>query len=158
MRLATVILVFSVLAAVRVDSAEVAIVVNRSNPISEQALKELVAIFEQRQQFWKTGERIHLILQESARPEKQIILRKVYRKGDEELKKYWLMKVFKGEIAGVPTTLSSNEAVKRFVRQVPNAIGFVDATTVDETVKVLRIEGLLPGDPGYPLSDRLDDT
>jgi hypothetical protein len=41
--------------------------------------------------------------------------------------------------------------MKRFVREVPNAIGFLDVSAVDGSVKVLRINGKLPGEPGYPL-------
>ena len=132
-------------------AAELAIVVNTNNPVDGQSLRELRAVFEQQRQFWKTGERIHLLLQESGRPEKQVMLSVVYDRGDEELKKFWLMRIFKGEIPAMPTTLSSNEAVKRFVNQVPNAIGFIDAATVDDSVKILRIDGKLPGDPDYAL-------
>jgi hypothetical protein len=30
-------------------------------------------------------------------------------------------------------------------------VAFIDARTADATVKVLKIHGALPGDPGYPL-------
>ena len=39
----------------------------------------------------------------------------------------------------------------RFIFNAPGAIGYVRADQVDGTTKVLRIDGLLPGDPKYPL-------
>ena len=120
----------AVSAGLHLAAAEVAIVVHKDNPVSELSMKELVSLFEQRQQFWKSGQKVHLVLLESARPEKRVVLREVYHKGDEELKRYWLMMVFKGELAGIPLTLGSNEEVKRYVRQEPNAIGFIAYFTV----------------------------
>jgi hypothetical protein len=68
------------------------------------------------------------------------------------LKKFWLQKMFKGEIASFPKTLSSAGSVKQFVGKVPNAISFLDSSLADAGVKVLRVDGKLPGEPGYPLS------
>jgi hypothetical protein len=41
--------------------------------------------------------------------------------------------------------------VLRFVFNVPGAIGYARASEVDSTVKVLRVDGLLPGEDGYGL-------
>lgn len=138
-------------------AGEVAIVVNKDNPINELSLKDLTAIFELRQQFWKEGGKISVIIQESGRAERAVMLSQVYKRTDEELKKFWLGRMFKADISALPTTLSSNESVKRFVQKAPGAIGFMDADAVDGTVKVLRVEGLSPKQEGYPLrSDKRD--
>ncbi len=50
-----------------------------------------------------------------------------------------------------PKTLVSNNGVLRFVYNVPGAIGYVRARDVDASVKTLRIDGRLPGEPGYLL-------
>jgi hypothetical protein len=41
--------------------------------------------------------------------------------------------------------------VQEGVRGNPGAIGYVYMNDVKSGVKVLRIGGLLPGEPGYPL-------
>ena len=61
--------------------------------------------------------------------------------------------MFREELSYFPQVLSSDEAIKRFVAQAANAIGFIDASSVDDHVKVLRIEGKLPAEAGYALSD-----
>jgi ABC-type phosphate transport system substrate-binding protein len=42
--------------------------------------------------------------------------------------------------------------VLKFVASVPNAIGYVDASSADPNVRVLKIDGRAPGDPGYELT------
>ena len=50
-----------------------------------------------------------------------------------------------------PKTLSTPVGVRKFIFNVPGAIGFLRASDVDATVKVLRIDELLPEDRGYKL-------
>ena len=40
---------------------------------------------------------------------------------------------------------------RRFIFNVPGAIGFVRAAEADATVKIVRVNGHAPGDPQYPL-------
>jgi ABC-type phosphate transport system substrate-binding protein len=94
-------------------------------------------------------------MRESGAAEKTLVLEKIYKMQEDELKRYWLGKLYRGEIPAFPKTLGSNEAVKRFVAQVPNAIGFIDSAFIDPSVKVLRIDGRAPGENGYPLSEGL---
>jgi ABC-type phosphate transport system substrate-binding protein len=133
---------------------EIAVIVNKDNSTDAVSFRDLSKIFRQEKQYWEDGKRIYLILQEAGSPEKEIVLQRLYKMKGEELKQFWLIKMFRGEITSFPKTFSSNEAVKRFVSEVPNAIGFIDASSADETVKVLRLDGKLPRDAGYVLSSR----
>jgi ABC-type phosphate transport system substrate-binding protein len=133
---------------------EVAVIVNRENPIDDLTYDQLVKIFKQDKRHWNDGRPIYLIMQEAGSPEKELVLKKVFKMDQEALKKFWLTRIFRGEIPSFPKTLSSNAAVRRFVGQVAVAIGFIDASTADETVKVLRIDGKMPGEKGYLLGDR----
>jgi ABC-type phosphate transport system substrate-binding protein len=133
---------------------DLAIIVSKEASVSGLSFPELVKVFKQEKQYLEGGGRIYLVMRESGAKEKEIILKKVYKMDEDELKKFWLGKVYRGEIPAFPKTLGSNEAVKRFVSKVPNAVGFVDAAFVDDSVKVLRIDGRGPGESGYPLSDR----
>jgi len=135
----------------------IAVIVNRENATDEVSFEDLVKIFKQERQYWKGGKKIYLVIQEGGATEKEVALKKIYKMNDVELKKFWLAKLYKGEISSFPKTLGSNEAVKRFVSQVPNAIGFIDSFFVDESIKVLRIDGRLPKDKGYILTDRVRD-
>lgn len=149
-------LAVSLCAFASASAGEVAVIVNRSNPTETVSLQELVKIFKQEKQQWDHGMRIYLVMREAGAAEKQVILKKVYGMTDEELKKFWLGKLFREEIGAFPQTVGSVEGMKRFVSQAPNAIGFIDASALDDSVKPLRIEGKLPGQSGYPLTDSGD--
>ena len=132
---------------------DLAIIVSKENLTNEISFQDLVKIFKQERQYWDEGRKIYLIMPETGNPEKAAVLRKIYKMEDQELKKFWIGKLFRQEISSFPKTLSSNESIKRFVNQVPNAIGIIDQAAVDNRVKVLRIDGKLPGESGYALSE-----
>lgn len=135
-------------------AADIAVVVNKENPTDDISFKELVKIFKQEKQYWKGGKKIYLILQEEGSHEKEIVLKKIYKMSATDLKKFWLTRIFREEISSFPRTLSSNTAVKQFVSQIPNAIGYIDASYVDESLKALRINGKSFGEKGYALSEK----
>ena len=130
---------------------EVAIIVNKENPINELTFRELTALFELQQQFWKSGDRVHVVIQQAGRPERHVMLKTVYHRTDEGLNKYWLNRMFKAEITDLPQIESSAEEAKQEVAKRVNAISFIDAAKVDDSVKVLRIDGLFPGAEKYRL-------
>lgn len=131
---------------------EVAIIGNKEITIDNISSKELVDIFKQEKQYLG-NKKIYLIMLESGSREKKIMLKKIYSMTEEELKKLWLFKMFGGEITGFPKVFASNEAVKSFVSRVSNAIGFINADFLDDSVKVFRVDNKLPSDTGYLLID-----
>lgn len=133
-------------------AADVAIVVHPDNPESNLRSEELARILRQEQRRWKTGRPIYLVFQGSGSPSREIVLRRVFRMNDIELKQFWLTKLYRGEIAAFPHVASSDAAVRRLVGLALQALGFLDASAVDGTVKVLRIDGKLPGQAGYSLA------
>ncbi len=157
MRRALILIFLALLAPLSSDAgypADIAVIVNKDNPTSEVSFRDLVKIFKQEKQYWGDGKKIYLVLQEARSSEKAIVLERLYKMNGEELKQFWLIKMYRGEITSFPKTFSSNVAVKRFISEVPNAIGFIDASFVDESVKVLRLDGKLPREAGYILGDK----
>lgn len=132
-------------------AGDVALVVHPTNPSSDVTWAEVLAIFRGDQQHWKGGRKIYLILLEAGSTEREVMLKRVYRMTDGELKQFWLGKLYRGEIAAFPRVAASGGAARRIVAQAPNALAFIDSSAADDTVKVLRIGGRLPGDPGYRL-------
>jgi len=143
--------VFAVLFLISACQAkDVAIVVNKANPITELSLQDLRQIFKAERQFWD-GKKIHLLMREEGAWEKEIILKKVYTMSDEELKKFWLGKIFRGEVTTFPQIISSPLMINKLIQNLAGAIGFLDSQAVDANVKVIKIEGRLPGQEGYAL-------
>ncbi|HEY6554289.1 MAG TPA: hypothetical protein VI669_13110 [Vicinamibacteria bacterium] len=146
------------LSAVTGSAADVAVIVHPSNPQSDVSTSDLVQILKMERQHWGAGGRIYVVLQESGTPEKELVLKKLYRMKDAELKRHYLGKLYRGEIASFPRIAHSNAAARRLVSLAQNAISFVDAGSVDATVKVLRIDRKRPGEPGYVLGARTDEA
>jgi hypothetical protein len=90
-------------------------------------------------------------MREQGRAERAAALRLIYRTREQEFNRYFLNIKFTGETLEEPKLLSSVDGMLKFVFNVPGAIGYVRASEVDSSVKVLRIEGLAPGQPGYKL-------
>jgi ABC-type phosphate transport system substrate-binding protein len=151
--LAVLLLVLPVLPAGGAPATtEVAVIVNPANPTREISLRDLEKILKAEKLYWEDGKKVYLVLLESGSAEKEIIREKLLRMPESEVKKSLLAKLFRGEITALPKTLSSRASVLKFVASVPNAIGYVDASSADPNVRVLKIDGRAPGDPGYELT------
>lgn len=145
-------LLFLLLAVYPCLAREIAVVVNKANPAQELTLAELGRIFKLDRQYWD-GERVHILMRESGSWEKEIILKKVYKMTNEELNVFWLGKVFRGEISTIPVALGSEGMIKKLVNNTSGAVSFIDSRIVDDNVKVIKVEGKLPGQENYPLKE-----
>ena len=132
---------------------EIAVIVNKANAIEDVSSRELAAIFKMKKKFWNDGNPIYLVMQGPGSPEKEAILKAIYKMDEQELKKFWLTEIFQGTVTSFPKVIVSNQSVKAFVQQAPNALGYIDASYIDGSVKVLRVDGKLPGEDGYKLAD-----
>lgn len=128
-----------------------AIVVNRSNPIDDLTSAELRKIFLGNRSHWANGRRITLVMREPGESERNTIIREVCGMTEDQLKNHFLHGLYTGEILVSPKTLSSPMGVRKFIFNVPGAIGYLRVGDVDATVKVLRIDELMPDDKGYKL-------
>lgn len=126
-----------------------AVIVNRSNPLESVSLAELRKIFLAERNHWPDGHRITIVMQEPGQPERKTVLRDIYRMNETDFTRYFLHKAFTGEALSAPKTLASSTGVRKFVFNVPGAIGYVRASEVDATVKAIRVDGRLPGEKGY---------
>lgn len=133
-------------------AADVAIVVHPDNPVASLSAEELGRILRQEQRRWREGSSIYLVFQGSGSPAREVVLRHLFRMSDVELKQFWLGKLYRGEIAAFPRVVHSDGAVKRLVALAPHALGFIDSAAADGTVKVVRVNGRLPGQAGYLLA------
>jgi ABC-type phosphate transport system substrate-binding protein len=133
------------------DSEPLAIVVNRSNPLTEISLADLRRVFRGQRSRWSNGKRVTLVMRDPGAPERDAILQSLYGVQEADYRRTYLQAVFSGEATDAPKTLASTNGVLRFVYNVPGAIGYVRARDVDASVKVIRVDGRLPGEAGYRL-------
>lgn len=116
--------------------AEIAVVVNVS-VFSEGVTKDDIAnVFLKRIKDLPIGGALTPIDQRDALNVKQEFYLKVTGKNPNQLNAYWSRLMFTGK--GVPPqTVRNDDEVLNAVRANPGFVGYIDATKVDDTVKVL---------------------
>ncbi len=132
-----------------------AIVVNPKNPTTNVTLPHLRSVFFGESRWWPNRTRVTLATMRRGTPERQTVLRVIYKMDDQDLDRYFLYQRFKGEASTPTTTLRSSADVKKFVVSTPGALGYLRLSDVDDSVKIVRVNGLLPEDDGYPLRLRV---
>ena len=136
----------------RIDSHQaLAIIVNRSNPVENLSFEELRKTFLGERSRWPNGHRVVVTMMDSGNSERDTILRKVYDMNENGYRDYFFRGTYTGDISASPKTLSSPIILRKFVFNTPGAIGYLGASDVDESVKVVSIDGRLPEDLDYKL-------
>jgi ABC-type phosphate transport system substrate-binding protein len=128
-----------------------AIVVHRANPVDRLTTTELRRIFMLETQTWPHGRRITVVLREKGQPERDEAIRIICGLSAANYERHLLLQTFRGTVTRGPRSIQSANGMLRFVFNTPGAIGYVPADQVDDTVKTVAIDGLLPGDAKYPL-------
>jgi len=134
-----------------VPSNDVAIVVNPDVPINDLSLADVRKIFMGDRQYWTPNLRITLLIRAPIAHERDVVLKTIYHMTEAEFRQYWIGKIFRAEAVSGPKIVYSNEMAIDLVASIPGCIAFVDASKVPPNVKVVKTNGLLPGEPGYPL-------
>ena len=135
-----------------------AVIVNPKNPITNLSFNELRSHLRLDQQFWPDKERVELFLRPDDSPEMGILLEQAYRMSADELDKFWIGKIFRGEIRAKPKVTPNAKATLSRVLKVRGALGVVLAGESTTGARVLTIDGKRPGEPGYPLFEKADGS
>jgi ABC-type phosphate transport system substrate-binding protein len=131
---------------------EIAVIVNKSNPVEDMPLAELREYFLAERGHWPNGGgKVRVVMLDQGLPARDAALRLIYNMNEKAYVSYFLGKKFRGETLEEPRQQSSAADVIKFVSFVSGAIGYVRPEEVDASVKVIRVDGLAPGDPGYKL-------
>jgi ABC-type phosphate transport system substrate-binding protein len=139
-------------AAQRANQEALAIVVNRANPIDDLSTDELRKALLGGRQRWPNGRKITVVMRPPGDADRDTVLRLICRMSETEFRKYTLQATFTGETSSGPRVLDTPLGVRRFVFNVPGAIGYIRLSEVDDTVKVIHIDGRAPTDPDYRLT------
>lgn len=64
--------------------------------------------------------------------------------------RYWIDRRIRGQ-TGAPKAVEPATVIQRVVANLPRAVGYVRVRDLGPDVKVVRIDGRMPIDPGYPI-------
>lgn len=130
---------------------DMAVIVNPGNPVDSISSTELRKIFSGQKQSWPGGLAVDLFVRAPEARERDVLLNEVLKMSESEYKAFWVKKVYSGESQREPLALFSNGMQLEAIRAEKGGIALVSLQDVHQGVKVLKINGRLPGTPGYTL-------
>ena len=127
--------------------AQVALVSHPSRPVRTISLDDLRRLYLG-QTTRVAGQRVTLV---ETTPVRAAFYRAVTQMSEAQVDRAWLAVVFQGGDAAPPRKFATADDARRYVAEHPDAIGFLPADAVDNTVTVVPINNLTPRQPGYPI-------
>ena len=138
------------LLGVREASGQIAVVVNQGNEIKSVTLQSLQDIYAGNKVSWSNNHKIFPVSMKTSLEVTQSFFEKALGKSPREMKRAWIRLTLSG--AGAPPKMVGSEAeVLLYVAKNEGAIGFVGIDKVNDSVKVLAVQGNLPSEKGYLL-------
>ncbi len=129
---------------------DLAVIVNPGNPVANISLGELRKLFNGEKRSWPGSIRVKLVVRAPGCRERTALL-EFLNLSESDYKQYWAARIFRGEADAEPFAAPSVGMVLEAVRVFPGAVSLVYVSDLKPGVKVIKVDGLLPGTAGYLL-------
>lgn len=121
------------------DAGAYRVIVNPSNPTTQLTRLKVGEMFLRKQTRWPDGRPVVPVELPTKSPVRQRFTQEMYGKTVIAVSAYWQQMIFSGK--GIPPPEKASDAeIIAFVRETPNAIGYVGAGADLAGVRVLVIE------------------
>jgi ABC-type phosphate transport system substrate-binding protein len=140
-----------VLSVALASARDLALVSNKSNPVSTIAVTDLVKLCKAQNNRWPDGKPVTFVMRPPSAPEMKLILEKVYGMSESEVSGLIVTSNHGRPNHPAILVVSSDEELVNKVASLPGAIGVVDVYSINSSVAVVKIAGKLPLEPGYLL-------
>src|SRR5215813_533478 len=134
-----------------VATTDIAVVINALNPVDSISSIELRKIFAGEKQSWSPSLAVFVMVRAPQARERDVLLNQVLKMNEPEYKQYWAKKIQSGEVQREPLAVQSNGMQLEAIRAEKGGIALINMADVREGVKVLKVDGHLPGAEGYVL-------
>lgn len=128
---------------------DIAVVVHPDVPVDSLSFAELRRVLLGDREFWSSGVRVTLLIRAPVARERDIAVKNICEMSEAQFRQHWIAKVFRNETPTGPKIVYSAEMAIDQVTRTPGAITFVEASRVTKAMKVLKIDGMTPGQAGY---------
>ncbi len=132
-------------------TSDIAVVTNPETPVNELSLAEVRKVFLGERQYWKSNMPVILLVRAPVAREREVVLKSIYQMTESQFKQYWVAKIFRSEAVSAPKIVYSADMTNQLLTVIPGSIAFMEAKAVAPGLKVLKVDGRLPGEPGYSL-------
>jgi ABC-type phosphate transport system substrate-binding protein len=117
------------------QAGELAVIVNPESSVSSLSVDEVSALFMGKSNAFPNG-KLATPANQPEGPLRSIFDEKVIRKEPAAIKAYWAKVQFTGK-ATAPKEVPNDADMKKFVASNPGAVGYIDKSAVDSSVKVV---------------------
>jgi hypothetical protein len=125
-----------------------AVVVAAGSKLQDVSLTDLSKYCKGTQKTWPDGRSFTLVVRNPDSPEMRSAMEKLMGGTGTDAKP---VTARPSDSRPVLKVVDSDEDLIRAVGSIPGAVGLVDVYAINSSVKVLRVDGKLPFDPGYSL-------
>uniref|UniRef100_Q026E0 PBP domain-containing protein n=1 Tax=Solibacter usitatus (strain Ellin6076) TaxID=234267 RepID=Q026E0_SOLUE len=139
------------LPALQAADDDIAVIVNKGNPVENLSKVQLKKLLLGEQTSWPGGKRVNVILRAPGQAEREGVLRSVCTMSEDDFNQHLMHANFGGDTGGAPKALGSALAVRQLVMTLPGAVGFVRLADVTDAVRVVTVDGIAAGQPGYKI-------
>ncbi len=142
---------------VRAAEDDVAVIVNKSNPAASLGMAELRKILLGPRPKWSSGINIIVLMTQPGQSERSATIKIVCGMSETDFMLHfvrtWRQHDGSSNAASgdAPRVFDSGGQLRASVASTPGAIGFIKASQVDSSVRVIAIDGNLPGQTDYKL-------
>ena len=125
-----------------------AVVVSAGSKLNDVSLADLAKLSKGVQKTWPDGKNFTLVMKDPESPDMRVAAPKLFGAAPGEVKAL-IAKLNEARLA--VKIVENDEDLLRTVEATPGAVGIIDVYSINSSVKVLRVDGKLPFDLGYPL-------
>jgi len=136
---------------VHAQSDPLVLIVHPENAAEDLSYQDVRRIARLDRLYWSQTDGIVLLLPGPAADERRRTLNRVFQMSEQAFKQHWVSVAYQTEVLSLPRPYTECAVAVRIVGSLKNAAAFVHASCVDETVRVVAVDGKLPSDPGYRL-------
>ena len=131
------------------ERVPLAVIVSKTSSLSELSSAQLTRMY-MGDLVDNGGRRLIPLNRAISSEEREQFDRVVLGKSPDEMARYWIDRKIRGQ-SSAPKAVEPVDVYERVIAKLDGAIGYVRVTDVRGDVKVVRIDGKSPTDPGYPV-------
>ena len=128
-------LIFGILWASLGQAGGLLVIASTQVPDTAISVEQLADIYMLKKTFWANKTQVVPVNREASSTEREKFSEAVFNLSPQELAEYWNRLRFQGKLP--PLVQTSDQAVLGFVRNVPGAIGYINANQVPAEIKIL---------------------
>jgi ABC-type phosphate transport system substrate-binding protein len=130
---------------------DVAVIVNKSNTTDTLSLAQVRKLLLG-EETKLGGQKASVFLTAPGLADRTAVIKSACGMSETDFNMHFMQAQFKGETVDAPKALSNAAQLRQAVAGAPGGIGFIRASDVDDSVKVIKINGTMPGQSGYPIT------